>query len=129
MMSASQRETKSNSFVRFIVLGEDACEDLMCSVSGNCIGTQVDKTIAETEAGCQTDCYANAACSYYTFNAAEQFCLHYSECPSVSDEFCPECLSGQPACIVDGGVIPQPPDNPNPGIYNYVNKFNNNFLT
>ena len=49
-------------------------------------------------------------CQFYTFNADQLLCLMFSDCSYFSDEFCNDCLSGEPACILEDSE--QPTGNP-----------------
>ena len=40
-------------------------------------------------------------CQFYTFDADNFICLMFSDCNSFTDEFCSNCLSGEPTCILE----------------------------
>ncbi len=40
------------------------------------------------------------ACHFYTYDYGSHLCYHYEDCPSLTDEYCPRCVSGQPGCGV-----------------------------
>ena len=58
----------------------------------------------------QADCinYGDS-CVWYTYNNADLLCTMFSECQDFSDALCSDCVSGQPACIIEGD-LPAPPD-------------------
>ena len=60
----------------------------------------------------QTACFQyGSKCVWYTYNNADLLCIMYSECQDFSDAFCEDCISGQPACLLEGD-LPGPTTNP-----------------
>ena len=45
---------------------------------------------------------------WYTYNNAELLCTLFSSCEDFSDALCTDCVSGQPACIIEEDLPPLP---------------------
>jgi len=43
---------------------------------------------------------------WYTYDNTNLLCLLFSECQDFSDAFCDDCVSGQPACIIEEDLMP-----------------------
>ena len=77
--------------------------DIMCGVSGVCEGLLIHTEDATTTAACQDACANFSGCSYYTHDPAADKCLMFETCPSLDEDFCPECISGSPGCEIENG--------------------------
>ncbi len=53
----------------------------------------------------QVTCAVLNNCQYYTYNPSESLCLHFSDCPLVSGDQCADCSTGQPICLIEGGIV------------------------
>ena len=52
---------------------------------------------------------------WYTYNRQDLLCIMFSECEDFSDAFCADCVSGQPACVIEEG-LPGPGASTTPGL-------------
>ena len=43
----------------------------------------------------------NSICQFYTYNPDALLCLMFSDCSYFSDQFCQNCVSGEPTCILE----------------------------
>ena len=43
---------------------------------------------------------------WYTYNDADSLCLLFSTCDDTSELFCSDCVSGNPACIIEEDLPP-----------------------
>merc|ERR1712117_839164 len=60
-----------------------------------------------------TDCEADAIAygdiaKWYTYNDADSLCLLFSTCDDTPELFCSDCVSGNPACIIEEDLPPLP---------------------
>jgi hypothetical protein len=75
-------------------------------MNGQCSGELLDAAPAYSHNECQLFCVASLPdCQFYSFNPSANLCITYKDCPHVEEELCPECVSGQPACILEDGVM------------------------
>ncbi len=51
----------------------------------------------------QTSCAAFDGCNFYTFDPTGKGCIFFADCATQNDDFCPDCVTGQPGCNDDGG--------------------------
>ena len=45
---------------------------------------------------------------WYTYDNTESLCIMFSSCQDFSDALCTDCVSGQPACIIEEDLPPLP---------------------
>ena len=70
-----------------------------CFVEGECQGgTTTGISIVNEINECLAFCDSVVDCSYFTYEAAGQICVAYSDCPEVSSETCLDCISGDAIC-------------------------------
>lgn len=98
---------------------------MQCNVEGQCVGTFQYQTTAQTHLDCQVRemleferlsdsrcsitsltsqiaCVElNSICQFYTYNPDALLCLMFSDCSYFSDQFCQNCVSGEPTCILE----------------------------
>lgn len=94
-----------------VISGESTCDYIQCNLEGQCIGVVEDNQSATTETDCQTLCIEfGSLCAWYSYDPDNEICVMYSTCDpdNMSTTFCPNCVSGQPVCIIeeDGGAPP-----------------------
>merc|ERR1712027_258388 len=87
--------------------GPVSCEFIQCGIPGQCVGILEYQQTAQTQTDCEADAilYGDIA-KWYTYNNADFLCLLFSECQDFSDALCPDCVSGNPACIIEEDLPP-----------------------
>merc|ERR1711934_130961 len=89
------------------ITGPVTCEYIQCNIPGQCVGIFEYQQTAQTQTDCEADCIEYGdKCVWYTYNNADLLCTMFSECQSFSDALCSDCVSGQPACILEGDLPP-----------------------
>jgi len=85
------------------------CNYIECGIPGQCVGILEYQQTAQTKTDCEADAflYGDIA-TWYTYNNADLLCLMFSECQDFSDALCPDCVSGNPACIIEEDLPPLP---------------------
>ncbi len=70
-----------------------------CSLAGQCLESLfiTEATTANAQ-GCLEECKENQACQWFTYKPANDVCDLFKTCGYVSNENCPDCLSGQKEC-------------------------------
>jgi hypothetical protein len=89
------------------------CYDLQCFISGECTFSQgLDILSSKDEFQCLDNCHQNANCTWFSFFPDSLGCHLMSNCQSIVDDFCPNCISGQrecdnpaPICFVNGLLL------------------------
>ena len=107
--------------------GPVSCEFIQCGIPGQCVGILEYQQTAQTQTDCEVSSikanfvmtlffdtafflqadailYGDIA-EWYTYNNADSLCLLFSTCESTS-EFCSDCVSGNPACIIEEDLPP-----------------------
>ncbi len=103
-------------------LGEVSCESTtVCNEPGICTGTLIHEEDANSLANCQVKyqdfqvclyqkpfpfqatCDSYPGCNYYSYQASSLYCLLFANCPEQDSIVCPDCVTGQPGCDLDGG--------------------------
>jgi len=89
------------------------CNYIECGIPGQCVGILEYQQTAQTKTDCEADAflYGDIA-TWYTYNNADLLCLMFSECQDFSDALCPDCVSGNPACIIEEDLPPLPTTTP-----------------
>merc|ERR1712027_3038 len=89
------------------------CNYIECGIPGQCVGILEYQQTAQTKTDCEADAflYGDIA-TWYTYNNADLLCLLFSECQDFSDALCPDCVSGNPACIIEEDLPPLPTTTP-----------------
>ena len=77
--------------------------DILCGMSGICEGLLIHTEDATTTAACQDACTNFSGCNYYSHDPTADKCLMFETCPSLDENFCPECVSGSPGCEIENG--------------------------
>ena len=102
------------------------CDYIKCGIPGQCIGILEYQQTAQSQTDCEASskkglnitcfvtlilhqadaiAYGDSA-MWYTYDKANLLCLLFSECQEFSDALCEDCVSGQPACIIEEGLMP-----------------------
>ncbi len=75
------------------------CSHLQCFVLGECTNSQdVDIVSSKDEFQCLDICHQNANCTWFSFLPDSQVCHLLSNCESIEDTFCKNCVSGERQC-------------------------------
>ncbi len=71
-------------------------QELQCNVPGECLlGELVGISSQESSLGCLEECKNATDCNFYTYHANDDFCGLFLTCPEISEESCPDCVSGE----------------------------------
>ena len=105
------------------------CEFIQCGIPGQCVGILEYQQTAQTQTDCEVSsmkpnsvfwlsffdtatflqadaiAYGDIA-EWYTYNDADSLCLLFSTCDDTSELFCSDCVSGNPACIIEEDLPP-----------------------
>ena len=88
--------------VILVVLGLFALasgQDIGCYVPGNCPeGTVKGISPTASAAECIEYCESVDDCKYFTYFIRDSVCFALEDCPAVSAEDCPDCISGDSTC-------------------------------
>ncbi len=73
--------------------------ETQCSIPGQCIdGELITLESLESEKACLSECRDTEDCAWYTFDNKLNICELFKTCPDVSQDQCPDCLSGESDC-------------------------------
>ena len=77
------------------ILAVDFALDISCLQEGECIGGfEIRDQLVRDVEECSTFCLDTVGCTDFTFNYANNECLAFYECPTLSTTVCQECSSG-----------------------------------
>ena len=73
----------------------------VCNAPGSCINTPLlDATVAVSKQDCKDHCQSSPDCFWYVYDLEEgSLCLTFEDCPEISTEGCPNCLTNEQPCI------------------------------
>ena len=83
-----------------LALVQSQSQEIGCFVEGECVnGTAVGISVVEDVWSCVQFCRDREACNHFTFDpAANNVCLALEDCPLLSTDNCPDCVSGDESC-------------------------------
>ena len=91
-----------NTFRNIICLSlitSSAVAELQCFVEGQCLNSPIlDITLQEDANACLKHCQEDPTCRWFTFDDAVDLCELFETCPTLSDDQCDQCVSGENTC-------------------------------
>ena len=73
--------------------------DIGCFVSGECAeGLVSGLSVQDSVGACVDFCAETPGCQYFSYSPGDNVCLALDQCPQVSAENCPDCVSGDSSC-------------------------------
>ncbi len=70
-----------------------------CSLAGQCLESIfITEDARESAQECLENCQDTGPCHWFTYKPANSLCQLFETCESISDDNCPDCITGQKEC-------------------------------
>lgn len=75
------------------------CSEIGCFVDGECLDSiSIGLTQQNTPNECLESCQETKTCHQFTFYADTSMCILFTDCVTLSDANCADCVSGDVTC-------------------------------
>ena len=72
-----------------------------CMEPGQCVGNMISRSYGSSYSNCLKQCKKRDICHWFTFDPSIlDECMLFENCPELSNDICPECVTGQKECDI-----------------------------